>query len=57
MQVQSQYPLLFSCFVDFFQKVSFEKYFEADYNQNLKNLIFFVFALYNFRLLYPDYNV
>ena len=57
MQVQSQYPIVFSCFVDFFQKVSFEKYFEADYNQNLKNLIFFVFALYNFRLLCPDYNV
>ena len=34
MQDQSQYPIVFSCFVDSFQKVSFEKYFEADYDQN-----------------------
>ena len=34
MQDQSQYPIVISRFVDSFQKVSFEKYFEADYNQN-----------------------
>ena len=45
MQDQSQYPILFFGFVDSFQKVSFEKYFEADNDQNWKNVIFFVFAL------------
>ena len=34
MQDQSQYPTVFSRFVDSFQKVGFEKYFEADTDQN-----------------------
>ena len=34
MQDQSQYPIVISRFVDSFQKVSFEKYFEADNDQN-----------------------
>lgn len=34
MQDQSQYPTIFFRFMDSFQKVTFEKYFEADKDQN-----------------------
>ena len=33
MQDQTQYPIVFFGFVDSFQKVSYEKYFEADNDQ------------------------
>ena len=45
MQDQTQYPIVFFGFVDSFQKVSYEKYFEADNDQNWKKMIFIVFAL------------
>ena len=45
MQDQTQYPVVFYGVVDSFQKVSYEKYFDADNDQNWKKLIFIVFAL------------
>ena len=34
MQDQTQYPIVFYGVVDSFQKVSYEKYFDADNDQN-----------------------